>query len=198
MAIIYGFKTLYYNFKKHFTVTTMILFIAIVIYSLLGGLLVENTPLLVVNAAIHEFGHTLGIILTGNSPNAIQISANLNNYSVNKSSIVAHTEVTYEDTITWLPFVFKTSGPLFVLIISMILVDAPYLRWFAPVLGFENMLQVTPLLVSADGYVIFNKYGVIIGSITLLFFIILYLYIVCKFTFYLENKVVGIRKFKTK
>lgn len=195
MAVIDKVKTLYKNLKRHLTVTTIILFIAVIFYSLIGGLLVEDTPLLVVSAGIHEFGHSLGIMLTGNNLTAIQISANFNNYSANKSTIVAHTEVTYEDTITWLPFVFKISGPLFALIVSILLVDAPYLRWFAPIIGLENMMQITPLTVSTDGYAIFNKYGAIIGSITLLIFIILYLYLAFKFTIYLDKKIDGVLKF---
>jgi hypothetical protein len=172
------------EFKKYLTIPFIIIFCILIIYSIIGGRLMEISPLMVVNTGIHEFGHSLGLFLTGGNLTSIQINLDYNNYHLNTNTSFAHTN---REPGTGILFVCIIGGSLLTIILSLFLVYAPCLRWFAPVIGFGSIIQMMPKNISTDGYRLFSEYGSIVGSITLSVFIISYLYLIFVLTIYLSD-----------
>lgn len=131
-------------------------------------------PLFVLNAGVHEFGHAIAVDLTGGKINSINISA------VNESGALKIIESGTNRTGGAF-LVIATAGATFALLIAYILAQVPVIRWFAPIMGGFNLLQMLWFNDTTDGYQVYQNYGAIIASALLLVNFVLYLLVVKMF-----------------
>ena len=75
------------------------------------------------------------------------------------------------------------------LVLSLIMVYTPYIRWFAPGLALESLSQMLPNPVSTDGHHIYNTYGTTMGSFCVLMFFMVYLFTIYILTIRLKNRI---------
>lgn len=80
-----------------------------------------------------------------------------------------------------------TGGATFSILISILLAKTPILRWYAPILGATNLLQITWLTNSTDGYAILINFGILIAVIVLLINLILFL---CTINIFIKENIV--------
>jgi hypothetical protein len=74
MSLFNRLKNLYGNMlTKHFNIFFLAMFTVLFICFIIGGAAMERTPLMVVDSGLHEFGHSMGMYLTGGNVTAILI-----------------------------------------------------------------------------------------------------------------------------
>ena len=181
-------KTQYLTIDEINTYLFILIFIIVIGYSMVGSWFFEYTSLGIIDDGVHEFGHSAAIMAMGSNLTGIQINMNFNNYIMNQSSFFAHTVSNYDTSVTWRVYLLKIGGPLFGLIISFILLKAPYLRWISPIIAFENFMQILPITSSTDGFGILRSCGIIIASTTFIVFTIIYITIITSFAIYICNR----------
>jgi hypothetical protein len=189
MSLFNRLKNLYGNMlTKHFNIFFLAMFTVLFICFIIGGAAMERTPLMVVDSGLHEFGHSMGMYLTGGNVTAIQINYWYDGFFINKNMSYASTS---KEPGTGNHFISAISGPLLALIVSILLMNISFLRWYAVLMGGDSLLQIIPINPSNDGCHILYWDGPTMSTIAIFIFVILYTILIFNFTAYIIRRING-------